>query len=99
MNTYPYILKAHKALLTYFNILRFEMFLAGRYLVLYLPSEIRSHFSCFRDLSKPFASPFRLRFILRWRQLPNADSLGSPTRTTSKDGAVVTWHRLSQICL
>ena len=72
--------RIHKAILTYFNILGVEMFLARVDLVIIdLSSKILVHFPGFLDLSEPLVTPSSVCIILCQGHLENADSFGSST--------------------
>ena len=72
--------RIHKAILTYFNILGVEMFLARVDLVFIdLSSKILVHFPGFLDLSEPLVTLSSVCIILCQGHLENADSSGSST--------------------
>ena len=72
--------RIHKAILTCFNILGVEMFLARLDLVIIdLSSKILVHFPGFLNLSEPLVTPSSVCIILCQGHLENADTFGSST--------------------
>lgn len=95
MKTYLYSLTENKAILTYFNIVGFEMFLANVHFVVFdLLPEILVDFACFRYLSETVVAPSSMSLVFRDRQLKNSDSLGSSARSAAKNGTVDPRHHL-----
>ena len=87
--------RIHKAILSYFNILGVEMFLARVELVIIdLSSKILLHFPGFLNLSELLVTPSSVCIIFCQGHLENADSFGSSTWTTFINWAVDTRHNL-----